>query len=172
MLTPSISNREERKQVGCGLGSLLSSRAYVVVPRARTRRRTIDAPASATAVTHNITIFPRAHPVPDAGKLIPVTTVNQAAKHNGHFGSSSIAAPVLVARESRRARRRDGRPPPQHWRAITHLPRAWISRRCHSASHIRRAISTICKAGSAGSLPVSLPTIPGVPVESRPGSSR
>ena len=53
----------------------------------------MGAAASATAATQNTTIIPRTHTAPAAEKPTPVTTVSQAARHSGHFGSNTSTAP-------------------------------------------------------------------------------
>ena len=83
----------------------------------------------------------RAHsrrPLPECRCLSP--TVSQAARHNGHFGSSTSTAPGSIeaaAPESRRARRRDGPSPAQHCAAITHCSSCCSTRPFRAASHSR-----------------------------------
>jgi hypothetical protein len=57
--------------------------------------------ASATAATQNITTIPCSHAAPAVDKPIPFTTVSQAAKHDGHFGSNTSTAPGQDRRQQR-----------------------------------------------------------------------
>ena len=85
----------------------------------------IGATASTMATTQSVTSIPRIHTALAAEKPTPVTTVNQAARHNGHFGSNTSTAPGTIeaaALESRRPGPSRVRPRMQQHAVIAHLP--------------------------------------------------
>ena len=91
------------------------------------RRQTIGVEASAIAATVSSVSIALAHFAPAAEKPMPVAAVNHAARHNGHLGSNTNAAPGRIeaaALESRRARRLDVAPPTQHCPVIRQLLRS------------------------------------------------
>ena len=113
----------------------------------RAVRRRMTGAASATvaiqsaAAIQSTTATPVAHEASAAENPIPVAAVSQAARHNGHFGSNTRAAPGRIeaaTRESRRAGRGRPAPPVQHCRLITHHPRAGSTRRSRAASRRSR----------------------------------
>src|SRR5690348_3548238 len=103
-------------------------------------RRTVGTAASTRAAIQNIKSIALVHFAPAAEKPMPVAAVNHAARHSGHLGSNTSAAPGRIeaaALESRRVRRRDATSPTQHCFVITQVPRACNIRPSRAASHTR-----------------------------------
>jgi hypothetical protein len=106
--------------------------------RLSSRRRMISTTANAAAAIQSTRSIPRPHATPVAETPMPVAAVSQTARHIGHFGSNTSAAPgriELTATESRRARRRLPGPPAQRRPVIMRLPCARSTPRFHAASH-------------------------------------